>query len=47
LARPVYVPRLVVDASRLRAATGWAPEIGLDETLAAMLDDARARHADR
>jgi GDP-4-dehydro-6-deoxy-D-mannose reductase len=43
LVRPVEVPRLVGDASRLRADTGWSPAYGLDETLAAVLDDARAR----
>jgi len=43
LVRPVEVPRLVGDAARLRAATGWVPAIGLDETLAAVLDDARRR----
>jgi GDP-4-dehydro-6-deoxy-D-mannose reductase len=46
LVRPVEVPRLVGDASRLRAATGWSPEIGLEETLAAVLDDARDRVTD-
>ncbi|HVF32895.1 MAG TPA: GDP-mannose 4,6-dehydratase [Acidimicrobiales bacterium] len=35
--RPVDVPVLRGDAARLRAATGWAPEIPLDETLAAVL----------
>ena len=45
LVRPVEVPRLVGDASRLHAATGWSPEIGLDETLAAVLDGARDRAA--
>jgi GDP-4-dehydro-6-deoxy-D-mannose reductase len=45
LVRPVEVPRLVGDASRLRAATGWAPVISLDDTLAAVLDDARRRVA--
>jgi GDP-4-dehydro-6-deoxy-D-mannose reductase len=45
LVRPVEVPRLVGDASRLRAATGWSPEIGLEETLTAVLDDARSRVA--
>jgi GDP-4-dehydro-6-deoxy-D-mannose reductase len=41
LVRPVGVPRLIGDATRLRAATGWAPVISLDETLAAMLEHAR------
>ena len=31
--RPVDVPVLRGDASRIRAATGWAPEIPLDQTL--------------
>jgi GDP-4-dehydro-6-deoxy-D-mannose reductase len=35
--RPVDVPELRGDASRLRAATGWAPEVPLDETLADVL----------
>jgi GDP-4-dehydro-6-deoxy-D-mannose reductase len=43
LVRPVEVPRLVGDASRVRAATGWAPEIPLEQTLADVLDDARSR----
>jgi GDP-4-dehydro-6-deoxy-D-mannose reductase len=33
LMRPVDVPVLVGDNARLRAATGWQPEISLDETL--------------
>ena len=33
LVRPVDVPVLVGDNSRLRAATGWQPEISLDDTL--------------
>jgi GDP-4-dehydro-6-deoxy-D-mannose reductase len=33
LVRPVDVPVLVGDNSRLRAATGWRPEISLDDTL--------------
>jgi GDP-4-dehydro-6-deoxy-D-mannose reductase len=41
LVRPVEVPRLVGDASRLRADTGWRPAYGLDETLAAVLEAAR------
>ena len=37
LVRPVDVPVLLGDASKLRAATGWTPERGLDETLADVL----------
>jgi GDP-4-dehydro-6-deoxy-D-mannose reductase len=43
LERPVEVPRLVGDASRLRADTGWSPSYSLDDTLTAVLDDARDR----
>jgi GDP-4-dehydro-6-deoxy-D-mannose reductase len=42
LVRPVEVPRLVGSNARLRAATGWTPEIALDDTLADVLDDARS-----
>ena len=35
--RPVDVPDMRGDASRLRAATGWAPVIDLDRTLADVL----------
>jgi GDP-4-dehydro-6-deoxy-D-mannose reductase len=45
LVRPVDVPRLVGDPSRLRAATGWEPAIPLDETLRDVLDGARAERA--
>ena len=38
LVRPVDVPVLVGDPSRLRAATGWAPRIALDDTLRAVLE---------
>ena len=41
LVRPVDVPRLVGDPARLRAATGWEPEIPLDETLRDVLTTAR------
>ncbi len=41
LARPVDTPVLVGDATRLRKATGWEPAVPLDETLAAVLDQAR------
>jgi len=43
LERPVDVPVLCGDASKLRAAVGWAPEIPLAQTLADLLDDMRAR----
>lgn len=33
----------VGDAGRLRSATGWAPRVPLDDTLARLLDDWRAR----
>jgi GDP-4-dehydro-6-deoxy-D-mannose reductase len=35
--RPVDIPDLRGDPSRLHAATGWAPQIPLDETLASVL----------
>jgi GDP-4-dehydro-6-deoxy-D-mannose reductase len=41
LARPVDVPRMVGDTSRLIEATGWEPEIGLDQTLIDVLADWR------
>jgi GDP-4-dehydro-6-deoxy-D-mannose reductase len=40
--RLVEIPRMVGDASRLRAATGWQPEIALEETIAEMLQVVRA-----
>ncbi len=43
LVRPVDVPRLVGDPARLRAATGWEPQIPLDETLRDVLGAARSR----
>ncbi len=42
LFRPVDVPVLVGDASRLSSCTGWRPEIPLGETLAAVIDQWRA-----
>ena len=45
LVRPVEVPRLVGDATRVRADTGWVPSYSLDQTLSAVLDDARNRAA--
>jgi GDP-4-dehydro-6-deoxy-D-mannose reductase len=43
LLRPVDVPVLRGDHSRLTAATGWEPEIPLSRTLEDLLDDWRAR----
>ena len=43
LVRPVEVPRLVGDPTRLVEATGWQPEYSLDDTLDAVLEHARAQ----
>lgn len=43
--RPVDVPVLRGDPSRLEQATGWRPEIALDQSLADVLADWRARTA--
>ena len=43
LQRPVDLPVLRGDPSKLQAATGWEPTISLDQTLADLLDDLRAR----
>ena len=40
--RPADIPVVWGDSSKLRAATGWAPEIPLERTLADALDYARA-----
>lgn len=45
LVRPIDLPVLRGDASRLAAATGWRPEIPLAQTLADLLDDMRSRVA--
>lgn len=45
LLRPVEIPVLRGDASKLRAATGWEPTIPIDQTLADLLDDQRGRVA--
>ena len=42
LRRPVDIPVLRGDPSRLRAATGWAPAITLDETLRDVVADSDA-----
>ncbi len=43
LLRPVDLPVLRGDASKLRAATGWEPTLTVEQTLADLLDDMRAR----
>jgi GDP-4-dehydro-6-deoxy-D-mannose reductase len=43
LERPADPPALVGDPRRLREATGFAPQISLDRTLADLLDEWRAR----
>ena len=45
LLRPVEVPALRGDHSKLTAATGWEPEIPLRQTLADLLDDWRTQLA--
>lgn len=45
LMRPVDLPVLRGDASKLAAATGWRPELTLDQTLSDLLDDMRQRVA--
>lgn len=45
LQRPVDLPVLRGDASKLQTATGWVRRIPLEQTLADLLDDARARLA--
>jgi GDP-4-dehydro-6-deoxy-D-mannose reductase len=46
LQRPVDIPVLVGDNTRVAAATGWAPTIPLETTLADVLADWRTRVAD-
>jgi GDP-4-dehydro-6-deoxy-D-mannose reductase len=41
--RPVDIPLLLGDASRLRALTGWTPEIPLQQSLQDVLNDWRTR----
>jgi GDP-4-dehydro-6-deoxy-D-mannose reductase len=41
LVRPVEAPRLIGSPAKLRAATGWQPEIPLEQTLRDVLDGAR------
>jgi GDP-4-dehydro-6-deoxy-D-mannose reductase len=46
LQRPVDIPVLVGDNGKVAAATGWAPTIALETTLADVLADWRVRVAD-
>lgn len=41
--RPSDIPRLVCDAGRFRARTGWAPQIAFAQTMHDILDDWRTR----
>lgn len=43
--RGVDQPRLLADATKLRAATGWEPACSIERTLTDMLDEWRARLA--
>jgi GDP-4-dehydro-6-deoxy-D-mannose reductase len=43
LVRPVDLPVLRGDCTKLQAATGWSPQIPIEQTLADLLDDLRAR----
>lgn len=43
LLRPVDLPVLRGDPTRLNAATGWVPQIPVDQTLRDLLEDMRAR----
>lgn len=43
LLRPVDLPVLRGDASKLRGATGWEPTISIEQTVADLLDDMRHR----
>ncbi len=45
LLRPVDLPVLRGDPSKLMAATGWRPTIDIDRTLTDLLDDWRERYA--
>jgi len=42
-ARPVDVPLIVCDITKLRAATGWRPMISFEQSLADVLADQRSR----
>ena len=46
LQRPVDIPVLLGDNSKIEASTGWQPEIPLSQTLADLMGTARSRVAD-
>jgi GDP-4-dehydro-6-deoxy-D-mannose reductase len=41
--RPIDIPLLCGDASRLRALTGWKPQVPLEQSMADVLADWRHR----
>ena len=41
--RPLDVPRMVCDATKVRTTTGWKPRIPLEKTLKDILDDWRGK----
>jgi GDP-4-dehydro-6-deoxy-D-mannose reductase len=41
--RPIDLPLLLGDAGRLRALTGWKPQVPLEQSLADVLADWRSR----
>ena len=43
LFRPIDVPVLVGDSGKLAALCGWKPELEIDETLSAVLEEWRRR----
>jgi GDP-4-dehydro-6-deoxy-D-mannose reductase len=47
LFRPLDVPVFLGDSSRLRAETGWSPQIPFDETLSDMFDYWRSRSSEQ
>jgi len=45
LLRPVDIPVLCGDNTRLREATGWSPKYSIGDTLADLMADCRSRAA--
>jgi nucleoside-diphosphate-sugar epimerase len=44
--RPLEMPVMYADCTKIKAATGWEAEIPFDQTLCDVLNDWRARVAD-